>query len=464
MRDRIKSVHFIGIGGAGMSGIAEVLLSLGYQVSGSDTQASKVTRHLQSLGVRVSRGHQAMAVAGADVVVISTAIAADNPEIKAATERRIPVIRRAEMLGELMRFRKGIAIAGTHGKTTTTSLVAAVLAEAGLDPTIVVGGLVHSFDSHARLGSGDYLVAEADESDGSFVHLFPQIAVVTNVDRDHMASYAGDFEKLKQTFVQFLHNLPFYGLAVLCLDDPVLASLAEQIHKPKLTYGTVEHADVVVGNIHQQGQRMDFTVRRADKPDLTLQLPMPGKHNVLNAVAAVAVADTLGVGDAAIVKALAGFAGIGRRFQLRGDIPLTGGSALWVDDYAHHPSELAATLQAAKDGWPQQRRVILFQPHRYSRTRDLLDDFSLVLAHESPVLITEVYPAGETPLQGADGRALCRAIRARGQVEPVFIEHLEQAPEILRSLLRPDDVLLTLGAGNIASVGAVLQQHVGILS
>jgi len=458
MRDRIRSVHFVGIGGAGMSGIAEVLLDLGYQISGSDRQLSPVTRHLQSLGVRICHGHDATAVAGADVVVSSTAIAADNPEIQAATEQGIPVVRRAEMLGELMRFRKGIAIAGTHGKTTTTSLVAAVLAEAGLDPTIVVGGLVHSFNSHARLGSGDYLVAEADESDGSFVHLFPQIAVVTNVDRDHMASYAGDFEKLKQTFVQFLHNLPFYGLAVLCLDDPVLASLAEQIHKPKLTYGTVEHADVVVGNIRQQGQRMDFTVRRANKPDLTLQLPMPGKHNVLNAVAAVAVADTLGVADAAIAKALAGFAGIGRRFQLRGDIPLPDGSALWVDDYAHHPSELAATLQAARDSWPDQRRVILFQPHRYSRTRDLLDDFSFVLAQESPLLITEVYAAGETALQGADGRALCRAIRARGQVEPVFVEQLDQAPGLLRALLQPGDVLMTLGAGNIANVGAALQQ------
>jgi len=458
MRDRVKSVHFVGIGGAGMSGIAEVLLNLGYKVSGSDRQESKVTRHLQHLGARVAVGHNAEAVTACDVVVISTAIAADNPEVLAATEQQIPVVRRAEMLGELMRFQKGIAIAGTHGKTTTTSLVASVLGQGGLDPTIVVGGLVHSIDSHARLGRGDYLVAEADESDGSFVHLFPQIAVVTNVDRDHMATYGGDFSRLKQTFVQFLHNLPFYGLAVLCVDDPVVAELATTIHKPKLTYGTTEAADIVVSDIRQQGMHMQFTVQRANKPDLALQLPMPGRHNVLNAVAAVAVADTLGVADDAIATALTDFQGIGRRFQLRGDIVLANGHALWVDDYAHHPSELAATLQAARDCWPQQRRVILFQPHRYTRTRDLLDDFSLILAQESPLLITEVYPAGESPLQGADGRALCRAIRARGLVEPVFVQTLDQAAVLLRSLLQPDDILLTLGAGNIAGVGILLQE------
>ncbi|HED14701.1 MAG TPA: UDP-N-acetylmuramate--L-alanine ligase [Gammaproteobacteria bacterium] len=457
MRDRVKLVHFVGIGGAGMSGIAEVLLNLGYQVSGSDTQDSTVTRHLQSLGARVHHGHHADVVAGTDVIVVSTAIAVDNPEVLAATKLRIPVVRRAEMLGELMRFQKGIAIAGTHGKTTTTSLVASVLAQGGLDPTIVVGGLVHSIDSHARLGSGDYLVAEADESDGSFVHLFPQIAVVTNIDRDHMASYGGDFERLKQAFMQFLHNLPFYGLAVLCVDDPVLAALASKIRKPILTYGTCAHADIVVSDIHQQGWHTQFSVQRAGKPKLSLQLPMPGRHNVLNAVAAVAVADTLGIADTAITEALVGFEGIDRRFQLRGEIHLALGTVLWVDDYAHHPSELAATLQAARDSWPQQRRVILFQPHRYSRTRDLLDDFSLVLAQETPLLITEVYPAGESPLQGADGRALCRAIRARGQVEPVFVDKLEQAPALLRALLQPDDVLLTLGAGNIASVGVALQ-------
>jgi len=333
------------------------------------------------------------------------------------------------------------------------------MAQGGLDPTIVVGGLVHSIDSHARLGRGDYLVAEADESDGSFVHLFPQIAVVTNVDRDHMATYDGDFEKLKHIFVQFLHNLPFYGLAVLCIDDPVLAELASRVRKPKLTYGTTAQADIRVRDIQQQGLQMRFTVQRPAKPDLELQLPMPGQHNVLNAVAAVAVADTLGVADAAMVRALAEFSGISRRFQIRGKIRLAIGSALWVDDYAHHPSELAATLQAARDSWPQQRRVILFQPHRYSRTRDLLDDFSLVLAREMPLLITEVYPAGEDPLPGADGRALCRAIRARGQVEPVFVQDLEQAPALLHALLQPDDVLLTLGAGNIASVGSRLQQY-----
>ena len=478
MRDRVRRVHFVGIGGAGMCGIAEVLHNLQFEVSGSDVRESPNTRRLTSLGVKVAIGHDPQLVKAVDVVVVSSAVDETNSEVRAARAARIPVIPRAEMLGELMRLQRGIAIAGTHGKTTTTSLIASCLAEGGVDPTFVIGGRLNSAGTHARLGRGQYLVAEADESDASFLHLSPFMAVVTNIDADHMATYGGDFNRLKQAFVDFLQQLPFYGLAVLCIDDPVVREIIPRVHRPVLTYGTAPEADLRAVSIRQQETRMHFTVElRGQKNWLTVELNQPGHHNVLNALAAIGIAHELGVKEAAITRALAGFGGIGRRFQINGIIPWGGDvqgrtsvagdrtsgatDVILVDDYAHHPREIAATVAAARASWPERRLVVVFQPHRYSRTHDLLDDFSTVLADLDTLIITEVYAAGEPPITGADGRALCRAIRARGKIDPVFVEDLSTLPRTLQDVLRANDVLLTMGAGSIGNVAASLPQDLG---
>ena len=454
---RVRHVHFVGIGGAGMSGIAEVMHNLGYEVSGSDLRDNEVTRRLSTLGIKVLAGHAAEHVSGCDVVVVSTAIAADNAEIVAAREQRIPVVPRAEMLAELMRFRYGIGVAGTHGKTTTTSLTASVLAEGGLDPTFVIGGQLNSAATNAQLGSGHYLVAEADESDASFLYLQPSMAVVTNIDADHLSTYEGDFERLRQTFIEYLHHLPFYGLAVLCLDDPQVADILAEVTRPVITYGIDSEADVRAIELHQQGLQTHFQVQRPghDRP-LSIALNLPGRHNVLNALAAIAVATELGVSDEAIQQALSGFQGIGRRFQMAGEIPVAAGSVLLIDDYAHHPREIAPTLAAVRSGWPQRRLVVVFQPHRYSRTHDLFDDFIQVLSGVDVLVLSEVYAAGEAPISGADGRSLSRGIRARGHVDPVFVEKLEMLPEVLNDILHDGDVLLTLGAGDIGAAAAQL--------
>ncbi|WP_298149137.1 UDP-N-acetylmuramate--L-alanine ligase [Metallibacterium sp.] len=452
-----RRVHFIGIGGAGMSGIAEVLHTLGYTVSGSDRVRSAVTERLAALGVRVHIGHAAAHVQGNDVVVVSGAIAADNPELLAARAARIPVVPRAEMLGELMRFRRGIAIAGTHGKTTTTSLTASVLAEAGYDPTFVIGGQLLAAGTHARLGAGEYLVAEADESDGSFLLLSPVLAVVTNIDADHLANYGGDFARVRQAFDSFLHRLPFYGTAVLCTDDAEVAALAQRTARGTVTYGTTATADVRASGIEQQGARMRFDLHLPGRnAPLPVDLSLPGRHNVLNALAAAAVGGQLGADAEAIAAALAGFQGVGRRFQQRGEIAHARGRALLVDDYGHHPSELAAVFAAARGGWPQRRLVVAFQPHRYSRTRDLLDDFGRVLCEADVLVLSEVYAAGEAPIAGADGRALARAVRARGKTDPVFVEQVRELPVALASLLEDGDLLLLMGAGDIGQVASTL--------
>ncbi len=459
---RIRRIHFVGIGGVGMSGIAEVMQNLGYRVSGSDLRENATVRRLAELGIRIDLGHAAENVRHADVVVISTAVAPDNPEVVAARERRIPVVRRAEMLAELMRFRFGIAVAGTHGKTTTTSLIASLLAEGGLDPTYVIGGQLNSSGANARLGASRYLVAEADESDASFLHLQPMMAVVTNIDADHMETYGGDFERLRQTFIEFLHHLPFYGLAVLCIDDPVVRQILPEVAKPVLTYGFDDMADVHAFDVRQEEARSHFRViLPGRRRPLEITLNMPGRHNVLNALAAIAVASELGVGDAAIGKALASFQGIGRRFVIREGVTIRDGSIMLVDDYGHHPREIGATIEAIRSGWPERRLVVAFQPHRYTRTRDLLDDFAQVLSTTDALLVLEVYPAGEKPIAGADGRSLCRAIRSRGQVEPVFVEQLEELAPVLREILRDGDILLTLGAGSIGAATARLPEQLG---
>ena len=461
MHNWVKRVHFVGIGGAGMSGIAEVLTNLKFDVSGSDSIESANTRRLRDLGAQVHIGHDAALVRHADVVVISSAVKESNPEVAAARAAKIPVIPRAEMLGELMRLQHGIAIAGTHGKTTTTSLVASVLAQGGLDPTFVIGGRLNSAGANARLGRGEYLVAEADESDASFLHLQPYMAIVTNIDADHMDTYGGDFSRLKQAFVEFLHNLPFYGLAVLCIDDPVVREIAPQVHKPVRTYGLSADAQVRATGITQDGLQMRFTVELpGSDTGVPITLNHPGQHNVLNALAAIAVAHELRVPQRAIQEGLANFGGIGRRFQINGQVAFAGGDVLLVDDYGHHPRELAVTIEAARAGWPQRRLVVAFQPHRYTRTRDLFDDFCAVLGDLDPVVITEVYAAGEAPIAGADGRALCRSIRARG-AQPIFVEKVEELPLRLKDILRPNDLLLTLGAGNIGQVAAGLAQTLG---
>lgn len=456
--DRMRRVHFVGVGGAGMGGIAEVLSNLGYVVSGSDLRDNAVTRHLAEMGVTVFIGHDAAHVQGCNVVVVSTAVSADNPEVMAAREARIPVVPRAEMLAELMRFRFGIAIAGTHGKTTTTSLTASLLAEGGLDPTFVIGGLLNSAGSHARLGEGRYLVAEADESDASFLYLAPMMAIVTNIDADHMSTYGGDFDNLRKAFLEFLHHLPFYGLAVMCIDDPVVRELLPDISKPVLTYGFAsDDADVRGLDLSQQGAHTHFRVRRKDYPgELAITLNMPGQHNALNALAAIAVATELKVSDAAIQHALLSFEGIGRRFQVYGEMKTAAGSVLLVDDYGHHPREIAATMEAARKAWPDRRLVLAFQPHRFSRTRDLFEDFVKVLSEVDVLLLLEVYAAGEQPQGEDDGRALCRALRVRGQVDPVFVETVEELAPTLQGVLRDGDVLLTLGAGSIGAAAALL--------
>jgi UDP-N-acetylmuramate--alanine ligase len=453
---RIKHIHFVGIGGAGMGGIAEVLVNLGYQVQGSDLKPNAVTRRLETLGAKIKFGHSAENVTQADVVVVSTAVAADNPEVVQAHAQRIPIVKRAEMLGELMRFRYSIAVAGTHGKTTTTSMVSSLLAEGGLDPTFVIGGRLKSAGTNARLGTGKYLVAEADESDASFMHLQPMIAIVTNVDADHLATHAGDFEKLKQSFVDFLHNLPFYGLAVICADDPQSASLLPRINRPIVTYGIESAADIRAVNIERHGMQTKFDVLRAGRTPLTVRVNMPGTHNVLNALAAIAVATELEVADAAIQNALAGFQGIDRRLQQYGDVLTENGRITIVDDYGHHPTEIAATLEAVRQGWAGRRVVLAFQPHRYTRTHDLLDDFARVLATTDALVVTEVYAAGEAPIAGADGKAICRAVRSHGRVEPVFVDKVENLSDALARIVQDGDVVVTMGAGSIGSVPAEL--------
>lgn len=449
---RIHRIHFVGIGGVGMCGIAEVLLNQGYAISGSDIRPSATTERLQGLGAEIFIGHAESNVSRADVVVTSTAVKADNPEVAAARELRIPVVRRAEMLAELMRYRHGIAVAGTHGKTTTTSLMASIMAEAGLDPTFVIGGRLNSAGTNAQLGGSRYLVAEADESDASFLHLQPMVAIVTNIDADHMDTYGGDFGKLKQTFISFLHNLPFYGLAVLCTDDPVVREILPEISRPVLTYGFHEEADYRAVNIRQLGMRTCFTVQRpGGQAPLDICVNMPGRHNVLNALACIVVALDEGIDEAAIVRALERFEGVGRRFQVLGELPVAGGEVTLVDDYGHHPTEVQAVIKAVREGWPERRLVMIHQPHRYTRTRDLYEDFVQVLSDVDLLLLMEVYPAGEEPIPGADSRSLCRSIRQRG-VEPVFVEGPEGVAEILRNVLQPGDLLLTQGAGNITSL------------
>ncbi len=452
-----RRVHFVGIGGVGMSGIAEVLHNLGYSVSGSDRAASATTRRLEGLGIVVNVGHAARNVDEVDVLVTSSAIRSDNPELLAARERRIPVVPRAEMLGELMRFRRGIAVAGTHGKTTTTSLTASVLAEAGLDPTFVIGGQLTAAGANARLGTGEYLVAEADESDGSFLMLSPVIAIVTNIDADHLENYDGDFARVKQAFEDFLHRLPFYGVAVLCTDDAEVAELAAKTPRRTLTYGIDGDPDVRASNLRQDGARMHFDLHLPDAGEpIAVTLNLPGRHNVLNALAASAVGWQLGVPAVALQSALSAFQGVGRRFSLRGTLTLDAGGAMLVDDYGHHPSELAAVFAAARGGWPERRLVVAFQPHRYSRTRDLLDDFARVLADVDVLVLTEVYPAGEAPIANADGRALARAVRARGKVDPVLVEHPRDLRAALPALVHDGDLLLLLGAGDIGAVASEL--------
>ncbi len=453
---RIHCVHFIGIGGSGMSGIAEVMLSLGYAVQGSDLKANKQTRRLEEQGATVFIGHAKDHVSSADAVVVSSAVDETNPEVLAARELRLPVVQRAEMLAELMRFRYSIAVAGTHGKTTTTSLVASVLAEGGLDPTFVIGGRLKSADANARLGQGDYLVAEADESDASFVHLKPMLAVVTNIDADHMSTYEGSVDRLRDGFVEFLHNLPFYGLAVLCVDDPGVREVLGRVGRSVVTYGFDKTADVRAENLVFEAGVTRFDVTRGDKPALSISLRLPGRHNVQNALAAVAVAEELAIADDSVVQALERFEGIDRRFQSLGEIDTAAGSVLLVDDYGHHPTELAATLAAAKSGWPERRVVLVFQPHRYSRTRDLMDDFAQVLSDADVLILLDVYAAGEAPIAGADGRAIARAVRSRGAVEPVFVETLDELTPVLKDLLREGDLLLTMGAGDIGAFAQTL--------
>jgi len=456
---RIRKVHFVGIGGAGMSGIADVMNTLGYQVSGSDIASNAATKRLQSLGVKVYHTHTADNISDVDVVVTSTAINKDNIEVAAAKAKRIPVVPRAEMLAELMRFSHGIAVAGTHGKTTTTSLVTSVLAEAGLDPTYVIGGKLNSSATHARLGKGKYLVAEADESDASFLYLQPMIAIVTNIDADHLPTYGGDFSRLKQAFVEFLHHLPFYGLAVVCVDDEQVRSVLPDITRPVVRYGIDFDADVCASNIRYQGTKTIFDVLLPDTDaPVEITLNMPGRHNVLNALAAICVANELGISTADMQAALSGFEGIGRRMHMYGDIRLAQGVVTLIDDYAHHPTEVAATLSATRNAWPEKRLVVVFQPHRYTRTRDLFEDFSQVLSDCDVLILTEVYAAGEETIAGADGRALCAAIRARGKVNPIFIEDAEELSRDLQAVLQADDLVLTMGAGSIGRIASQLKE------
>ena len=448
---RIRCIHMIGIGGSGMSGIAEVLVNLGYTVTGSDLRASAVTERLAARGVAIFFGHAAGNIGSADVVVSSSAVDEKNPEVIAARHSRIPVVPRAEMLAELMRYRHGIAVAGTHGKTTTTSLIAAVFGEAGLDPTFVIGGLVNSVGSNAQLGAGRILIAEADESDASFMHLQPMVTVVTNIEADHMETYGGDFAVLRRTFLDFLHNLPFYGVAVLCIDDPVVREMQPDITRQVLTYGFAEDADYRITGMQRQGMTTAFEVHRpGDAPPLAITLNMPGTHNVLNATAAVVVACDEGVSDVDIQQGLANFAGVGRRFTRLGELAFPGGSAELVDDYGHHPTEVRATLESVRQAWPQRRIVMVYQPHRYTRTRDLYEDFVAVLSSCDVLVLLDVYPAGEAAIPGADSRSLIRSIRQRGQIEPIFAERIEDVPELLSTIVQDADVVVTQGAGTVS--------------
>ncbi len=457
MKHKVKNIHFVGIGGSGMSGIAEVLINLGFTVSGSDLADNTVTRRLATMGAHVRKGHATENLGVADVVVVSTAIDEKNPEIVAARERKIPIIPRALMLAELMRFRQGIAIAGTHGKTTTTSLIASILAEAGMDPTFVIGGRLEAAGTNARLGSGEYIVAEADESDASFLHLSPVISVVTNIDQDHMDTYGHDFERLKGAFVEFLQCLPFWGRAVLCVDDPNVRAILPSVTKPVTPYGFSEEALVRAVNVRADHGRMHFTAQRINGKvtefDVTLNLP--GLHYVQNALAAIAVASELNVSDAAIVKALGEFKGVGRRFERYGEVAArTGGTFTLIDDYGHHPVEMQAVINAARGAFPSRRLVLAFQPHRYTRTRDCFEDFVRVLSGADVVLLTEVYPAGEAPIVAADGRSLVRAVRVAGKVEPLFVETPAELPEAILNMAQKDDVVIVMGAGSIGQVAA----------
>lgn len=454
---RIRRIHMIGVGGTGMSGIAEVLVNLGYEVAGSDIRASTVTERLETKGVEVFIGHRAENVGTADVVVSSSAVDETNPEVVAARETRVPVVPRAEMLAELMRYRHGIAVAGTHGKTTTTSLIAGVFGEAGLDPTFVIGGLVNSIGSNAQLGASRFLIAEADESDASFLHLQPMVTVVTNIEADHMDTYGGDFAVLRRTFLEFLHNLPFYGVAVMCLDDAVIRELLPEVTRQVITYGFADDADYRIENMQRNGLTTSFdVVRPGAAGPLAVNLNMPGEHNVLNATAAVAVACDEGLGDAAIQAGLANFTGVGRRFTDMGPLFLPGGQALLIDDYGHHPTEVRATLESARQAFPQQRVVMIYQPHRYSRTRDLYEDFVAALSRCDVLVLLDVYAAGEEPIPGADSRSLTRSIRQRGQLEPIFAENVEDIPAILCGVVRDGDVVITQGAGNVGALAKEL--------
>jgi UDP-N-acetylmuramate--alanine ligase len=456
---RVRRLHFVGVGGAGMNGIAQVMLNLGYEVSGSDLRDNAATQRLAEQGAVIHVGHAAEHVSGADAIVVSSAVDDSNAEVAAARARRIPVVPRAEMLAEIMRFRYGIAVAGTHGKTTTTSLIASLLIEGGLDPTYVIGGRLNSRGSYAHLGAGEFLVAEADESDASFLYLQPMLSVVTNVDEDHMVTYGNDFARLRATFLEFLHHLPFYGQAVMCIDDDNVRDLLPEVTRKVLTYGTRDEADVRAVGIEQQGMTTRFEVERAGLPPFAITLNMPGRHNVLNALAAITVALELGVEIASIQSALAAFQGIGRRFQVATGCMVGQRPVMLVDDYGHHPREVAATLDAVRAGWPERRLVLVFQPHRYSRTHDAFEDFVLVLSQVDVLVLAEVYPAGEAPIAGADGRALSRAIRARGQVDPVFIEQVDELPRLLDDLVEDGDIVVTMGAGNIGQVAARLAQE-----
>ncbi|WP_343597134.1 UDP-N-acetylmuramate--L-alanine ligase [Acinetobacter sp.] len=456
---RIKHIHFVGIGGAGMCGIAEVLKNQGYKVSGSDIKASKTTVHLEEKGIKVYIGHSEANIEGANVIVVSTAIDHANPEVKAALEKRIPVVRRAEMLGELMRYRHGIAVAGTHGKTTTTSLLTTMLAEENLDPTYVIGGLLNRTGVNAALGASRYIIAEADESDASFLFLQPMAAIITNVDADHMDTYEGSFDKLKDTFIEFIHNLPFYGLAVVCGDDANIREIMPRFGRPTLTYGFQEDNDIRAVDVEQDGMRSHFTVLRKGREPLRLTINQPGLHNVLNALAAIGIATDEGVSDDAISRALEGFSGVGRRFQVQGEFPLEDGNVKLVDDYGHHPKEVEATIKAARQSHPDRRLVMMFQPHRFTRTRDCFDDFIEVLSQVDQLLLLEVYPAGEKPIVGADSRSLARSIRLRGAVDPILIDPVEGNLEnVIRQVLQPNDLLLTQGAGNVGAISVELAQ------
>jgi UDP-N-acetylmuramate--alanine ligase len=453
---RVKTIHFVGIGGAGMGGIAEVLLNEGYQITGSDIDENQVVKRLTSLGAKITLGHHQDNVNDASVIVVSTAISAENPELLAAPQQRIPVVRRAEMLAELMRFRHGIAIAGTHGKTTTTSLIASIFAQAKLDPTFVIGGLLNSAGTNARLGSSRYLIAEADESDASFLHLQPMVAVITNIDEDHMETYQGDFEKLKDTYIEFLHNLPFYGLAVVCLDNPAVREILPRISRQIITYGFCRDADVRATQYQQSAGVSSFVVERKDHAPLGISVNLPGEHNVLNALAGVAVAIDEGVADNAIQQALLNFAGIGRRFEQLATLRTEQGEMMFIDDYGHHPTEVKATIAAMRNGWPEKRLVMVFQPHRYSRTRDLYEDFVEVLSEVDCLFLLDVYGAGETPIAKADSKSLARSIRQRGQIEPIYVSDSDKLAELLAAQLRDNDMVITQGAGNIGTIAGKL--------